>query len=699
MNGVLYFQAVDSAHGQGLWKSDGTEAGTVLVKDIAPGYGLIFWLAKVGASVFFMADDEVHEYELWRSDGTEAGTLLTRDIYPGPGGSFPSDLTEHEGSLYFFASDDYLGSGLWKSDGTEAGTTKVLALSYADYLMESRGELYFISNDGIHGTELWRSDGTAGGTTLVKDIYAGALSAFNLQSFTSPFTDVGGTLYFGADDGIHGIEVWRSDGTTAGTALLEDVNGFNQSYGSSPYELGTIEGTMYFAATNAAHSRNLWRTDGTRAGTTVVKDFGTGYDPGIAGEAVAIGGSLFFVGRDSAHAAEIWKSDGTEEGTVLVKDISTQVFDDYPASSHPLSLVAHDGALVFAADDGIHGYELWRSDGTEAGTFMVKEINPHPDRPATVGWFSKAQGGLVFNADDGVHGRELWRTDGTEAGTRLLKDINPGPSGSFTSLSVTRPALDGSVFFIAFDGTHGQELWKSDGTEAGTVLVKDLCPGSCHGLTSLFTINTAVVGGNLYFGTTDVRPGSDLRNELWTTNGTEEGTALVQDIAPGSTGSGAFFGSLEPTPLGNRILFSTSDDLHGNELWAGRAAILSGEPRRAIDDIGDELAGLDLPRGLERVLSRHLDQAIQALEGPGGAREAIDSMTRFLGKVEVLSRHLITDEERASLVEFAGDIIALLESAPEGGNDGVWDTRGRKRGERLRTAPSAEAFPDTAGLE
>jgi ELWxxDGT repeat protein len=125
--------------------------------------------------------------------------------------------------------------------------------------------------------------------------------------------------------------------------------------------------------------------------------------------------------------------------------------------------------FYFPGIDETHGYELWKSDGTEAGTMLLKDINSSGDSWC---WdFTYVNGKVFFSADDGTHGTEVWVSDGTEAGTKMVKDIHPG-SGSSGPYNLTN--VNGLLYFVAGDGTNGYELWKSDGTEAGTQMVKNI---------------------------------------------------------------------------------------------------------------------------------------------------------------------------------------------------------------------------------
>ncbi|HET6371925.1 MAG TPA: ELWxxDGT repeat protein, partial [Candidatus Polarisedimenticolia bacterium] len=204
--------------------------------------------------------------------------LLVKDINPAinPPPDYPLDLVELNGILLFSATDATNGTELWKSDGTASGTAMVKNIFPGSgssitqgqaYFTKSGTRLFFVADDGAHGEELWRSDGTAAGTVLVKDIHAGPVPLIS-PAF---LTDVNGTLYFGVRDQAQvAWELWKSDGTTAGTVLVK--GGFTQI----PAGLTNFNGTLFFTSKDAAHGVELWKSDGTAAGTVLVKDINPG---------------------------------------------------------------------------------------------------------------------------------------------------------------------------------------------------------------------------------------------------------------------------------------------------------------------------------------------------------------------------------------------------------------------------------------
>ena len=412
----------------------------------------------------------------------------------------------------------------------------LVTLTQSDFVLAPAGaRVVFTAEDGTHGRELWRSDGTEAGTVLVKDINPGSGGNDSDNWYWGfypggPLTDVNGTLYFAANDGTRGGELWRSDGTEAGTVLVKDIN--PGSGGGDPGGLTNVNGTLYFSAEDGTNGRELWKSDGTAAGTVLVKDINPGSSSSLdywGSSLTNVNGTLFFTANDGTSGNELWKSNGTAAGTVLVKDIN-------PGSGggDPGSLTNVNGTLFFIADDGTNGRELWKSDGTAAGTVLVKDINPGSGGSGPSG-LTNVNGTLFFTADDGTSGRELWKSNGTAAGTVLVKDINPGSNGSDPG-SLTN--FKGALFFNADDNTNGGgDLWKSDGSAAGTVLVKDIDAvdplgpdwdgGGVGGLTA--------VNGVLFF-TRGRDAWKSWDHDLWKSDGTEAGTVPVTGNFGNATG-------------------------------------------------------------------------------------------------------------------------------------------------------------------
>jgi ELWxxDGT repeat protein len=555
VNGVLYFRANDGVYGSELWRSDGTPDGTVMVEDIYPGSvsSSPNFLVNLNGTLFFQANDGVYGAELWRSDGTADGTRLVKDIYPGGSGysSNPANLVNVAGTLYFQAYTSVSGNELWRSDGTAAGTILVkdvysgMSSSNPASLVAVGGSLFFIANDGTTGTELWKSDGTTAGTSLVKDIVVGTGSP-SLAYLTA----LGNILSFRATTSDCGTELWSSDGTEAGTIVLDIYSGTGSS---NPNYLTNVNGTLFFQATNVITGTELWRTDGTLAGTALVRDICSDGNSSPV-NFVNFNGVLCFQATDSINGYELWKSDGTYDGTILVKD-------GYPggANSSPGNLGVAGGILYFAATDGVHGRELWRSDGTAAGTGMLRDVHGG-NNDSTPLYLVNAGGTLYFRASSSTTGTELWKADGTAAPT-VVKDIYAGGASSNPAYLTYVPAT-GTLFFEAGNYTNGLELWKTDGTEAGTVLVKDIRPGTNVSSEPLFLTST---GSLVFFRANDGTSGV----EIWRSDGTDAGTFMLKDIYPGANSSNP----QSLTNVNGTLFFQAYNSTNGYELWKSDGTI------------------------------------------------------------------------------------------------------------------------------
>jgi len=272
-------------HGYELWVTDGTAAGTHLVKDIVtgaqPGLGGNnpdpYGLTAVGNEVYFVAVDTSdsdggttsHDYALWKSDGTEAGTVIVKNIWLGAG-SDPGigHLTAVGSKLFFTGNDGVNGNELWVTDGTEPGTVRLTDRwgnlpSDPHNLFNAHGTLLFSAIDANGaGAELMRSDGTVSGTVLLKDINVGGF-----DSDPANFVDAGAFTYFTADDGVHGRALWRTDGTSGGTVMVDPVNPIGP--------IVAVNGTLYFTANDGSHGTELWRWDAVQ-GATMVADLQPG---------------------------------------------------------------------------------------------------------------------------------------------------------------------------------------------------------------------------------------------------------------------------------------------------------------------------------------------------------------------------------------------------------------------------------------
>lgn len=398
----------------------------VLVKDINPtGNSGVALLTCFGGEVYFSATDGANGIELWKTDGTETGTVMVKDINPGSGNGLPQNFTVFNNLLHFSATDGVNGVQLWRTDGTESGTQVVLNLADVPGLLDwlyftaFDDRIFFRGRDALNGSELWSTDGTAGGTQLFMDISPGAANS-SIQYLLA----FDGKLYFKASDGTHGSEPWICDGTLAGTHMI--IDGIAGGAGCDPSNFAAAGGLVFFRATTSATGDELWATDGTEAGTGLVRDIYPGTNSSLPSYLIEHNGQMHLRAFPTAgsNTALIWQSDGTQAGTVSLPTFGY---------TNPDNLCSHDGSLYFTAI-GTSGYrQLWRTDATAPGTNEILLPSSDVSSPfsgATA--MLSCNGDLYFRANyTTAMGQELYKLDittGNEEHSEEITQLYPNPA-------------------------------------------------------------------------------------------------------------------------------------------------------------------------------------------------------------------------------------------------------------------------------
>jgi trimeric autotransporter adhesin len=634
---TVLFQADDGTNGRELWITDGEEA--LLFADIAPGedssdphaiistangflmtacdYGGVgcepFFLRPFVTSGFLdiispgqsapreyatlanpaqavfsgnISSTNSNDYELWITDvATVAGTSQLKNFISGGVGGDPRNFRLVNGVMVFDVDTSQNGRELFRTDGTSGGTVMV-----ADIFPGPRSGIADDSNRALLGTsslvfpavfedagiELAVTDGFS--VTRLADTIPGPRSGLLDRSVVATTTKV----YTALADLEHGLELWETDGTPEGTALVADLLPGPSS--SRPFLRAASGDTVYFLAHGPNGFGLFRRSDGA---PSLVRDLSAGgTDDASVGRPARVGSRLLFPAFDPEAGSELWTTDGTPGGTARLVDL-VPGFD----SNSPFDLTTMGDRIFFSGTDGINGRELFVSDGTAAGTRMLVDIVPgdgssFPDLQAVLG------GRLLFSARTEAEGTELWISDGTPEGTQLLKDTKPGgaegrPSGIVTSgdraffvagplwitdgtpagttpvddeLLVASPPVPFGQGSVLFGGTKTSsfdlELWISDGTAGGSRLVKELVAGANDGGNPRLI---TVAGSRAFFvATTNEGVG------LWVTDGTDAGTTLVKaPLAPSE--DEATFG-LEVVAIGERVVFTVVAN-NGRSLW------------------------------------------------------------------------------------------------------------------------------------
>lgn len=417
--------------------------------------------ARAGDRFVFTATTSAGGEEPWVTDGTTAGTRQLADIMPGPGGSGAFAYASYNGKVFFAASDPVNGYEPWITDGTPAGTTLLANINPGSASSSPLpagvmgGKLYFLANNPATGREFWTVDPSFN-VASAPEMVPGAGSLSPDRAFS-----VGDSIYFSGSDGVSGREPWTYNGASA-TQLQNIAPGIGSS---NPTNELALDGVFFFIANDGGGSQ-IWRSTGSGA-TKVTNGPGDVQSAGFP-----LNGRLMFGAFAPATGFELYSASiaPTPLGpATLVKDIAPGATAGGPSAVVPVG----GGLGLFGANDGVTGTEVWRTDGTTAGTTLVSNENPTGSGVAS-GMTKLTEGVAMYVGNDGATGFEPFITDGTAQGTKPIADIVPGASPSNPTIPGSGFNLDGKQLFGATTPERGRELYIAEPVDktAPTLTVK-----------------------------------------------------------------------------------------------------------------------------------------------------------------------------------------------------------------------------------
>lgn len=409
--------------------------------------------------------------------------LISNPISSGSGKSIQKIITVKDGKAFFNTIDNnnHFSQlwGLWFTDGTNTGTKKIIlksppypGSSAAGFVSTEATILTPLGNDKIifagdnengYG-EVWVSDGTEAGTFVLEQFFGSTTQGPPVSNITS----FGNSVIYSVITNDNKLQLHKTDGSYAGTSMVYDFGDYTNV---SVSYFKTIDNFVYFELNNNSTKNNeIWRTDGTVAGTYQIKDLGLDY--GFASDFMSFKNNIYFITISSTFGDYIWKSDGTNAGTVKLKQISTSfqyenLFPSYAAVENAMILA--NNLLYFTANDGTHGKELWKTDGTPSGTGMILDLSPGTSG-SNPGSLSVLNSELYFAANSSLYpaGNELYKYNGSQFSQPIetWPGINSG-NPAFLTLQ------NNTLLFSAQRNTTIPRLFVSDGTEPNTIEISE----------------------------------------------------------------------------------------------------------------------------------------------------------------------------------------------------------------------------------
>lgn len=684
------------------WISDGTPAGTELLANLAPG-SIDAAARLIGAAesfAVFAAWNPVSGREaIWATDGAVGAAPILLDEAPDRELRWTWSAGSLPGVVLWSMTGPNGTRELWRTDGTRAGTLRLATIGAPQFPggcsdglgVAALGKVWFCGQDG-RGGELWVSDGTPAGTRRFRDLRPGAPS-----SGPSRFVAAAGRIYFLATRNLETTEVWSSDGTADGTQPVFGGAQPDPSLVGSSDLLGAVGARLLFERIEAGNLRHLWSTDGSPAGTVrLLPAYGGNWDGYPAGWSLEVGPRAVFIYRTPELGYEPWASDGTPAGTAPLADLAPGPED----GAHSRFVAGHDGAYFCSYFDDV----LRRTDGTPGGTVAIASIYPCSWLGASAALTDTTLFNACWTASCEPHHDcdycYLWRTDGSAAGTSPLWSRVGSASSSPRALT---PGGRGLVFSAHRDGSgYAGHYFETAGSEASTVELRTTTGGTVYSgaSTALLSGGDVLVTGStgdsgdlfrlvdgalepFLEGAPVAGSGNDLFGafgaafftgyqaatgwEPWRTDGTADGTELIDDLDPGAGSSQVH----DRAVALDRLWFGANGGWGvGDELWEsdGTAA---GTVLHELNLDGEETA----PRQI-REFSRS-DGTLLLAAGPTRLFE-VDPATDTSREIWDFDPQSPESYQDYPAVVFEGDVV-LIDAEPDG-SCALWRTDGTAPG-------------------
>ncbi len=504
VNNTLFFVADDGINGEELWKTDGTDKGTLMVKNIGFEHFRSFpkELTNVNGILYFTANDEKHGNELWKSDGTDIGTVLVKDINKGKSSSQPSLLTVFNQQLYFVVNESGLYSTIWQSNGSESGTISVAKIQQgSDKVKISNlvpvGRFMFLIGEINGKLALWSLE--KGNNQLTY------LRTFETKGYDNKeaFSSINESLVFSASSERNNEELWITDGTKDGTKLLKEL--LLGSNPSLPKHFFKHQNKVCFTANNAKNEAELWQTDGSLNGTKLIKKMGGFANSKIDVQYASIGKSLTM--------------------SVVVDNQNQHTV--YGVIDNGFKSIATFNVIDFQNRIGVIKGELYvkKQMNPQEEVLCKLDINTNQQKDIIVknnwGVFSSVlsffewNGRFISVANDGINGVELFEIKNNQF--TLIKNIQEKGLGSYPS---SFRKLGSQFSFFTLPSSQQTDLWISDGSSSNTKQVYSFKLDEDETIDGVISMNQ-----QLYFFKRNFN-----QYEFWQSNGSEKGTKLLKTI-------------------------------------------------------------------------------------------------------------------------------------------------------------------------